>query len=183
MAPASGSDGRSAPESGLWRRRQVYVMTWPAFARCVEQMGQALHGVVAPATVVIGIARGGLVPATYFANVLGLEAFGAMGVARNLTNDRYSAKQEPRLLWTSFGPADLRDRDVLLVDDVVGEGRTMAYGRRVLLGAGAASVRTAAVARIATSTFQPDYCGIAVDDWIVFPWEVTPPPGAAVVTL
>ena len=65
---------------------------------------------------------------------------------------------------------DVRDRDVLLVDDILEQGRTMAAARRLLLERGARSVRVCVLLdkpgkRKVPS--EPDFTGFSVPDRFV----------------
>jgi len=154
----------------LWRHRCLYALQWGSAGDLLDTMAAQIMLEFKPSAVV-GIARGGLVPATHLANALGATQFGVMGVTRNTSDAKYSAKDAPRLLWRSFGANSYKGMRVLLVDDVIGEGETLAFARRVLAETGAAEVRTAALVRMARSSFAADYVGLVLDDWVVFPWE------------
>ncbi len=65
---------------------------------------------------------------------------------------------------------DLRGRDVLLLDDILDTGHTLANLHRHLCGLGSASVRTAVLLRKRGRQevpFEPDYCGFDIPDAFV----------------
>ena len=65
---------------------------------------------------------------------------------------------------------DLRGRDVLLLDDILDTGQTLAHLHRHLSGLGVASLRTAVLLRKIGRqrvTFKPDYCGFDIPDAFV----------------
>ena len=96
--------------------------------------------------------------------------FRVLGIQRNATDSRYSARGPARLDYLSpDGP--LADQRVLLVDDITGDGGTLALAVPLLTARGAVEVRTAVLARNHNSVAEPDYQGVTVDDWTVFPWE------------
>ncbi len=71
---------------------------------------------------------------------------------------------DPKLL------PDIRGRDVLLLDDILDTGKTLARLVEHLQGLGAASVRTAVLLRKVgrqTVPFEPDYCGFEIPDAFV----------------
>lgn len=65
---------------------------------------------------------------------------------------------------------DLRGADVVVVDDILDSGRTMAFAKELFLGRGARSVRTCVLldkkARRAVE-MEADYAGFQVDDLFV----------------
>jgi hypoxanthine phosphoribosyltransferase len=65
---------------------------------------------------------------------------------------------------------DVRDRHVLLLDDILDTGQTLAYLIDHLKGLGAASVRSAVLLRKAGRQrvpVEPDYCGFDIPDVFV----------------
>src|SRR5262249_19053487 len=88
----------------------------------------------------------------------------------NTSEKRYSDRKEPRLQW--MAPEDsLEGKSVLLVDDIAGDGGTMAFALELVRSRRPAALRAAVVVRNANSPYHPDYHAIVVNDWIVFPWE------------
>ncbi|HJT66888.1 MAG TPA: phosphoribosyltransferase family protein [Pyrinomonadaceae bacterium] len=163
---------REPYKPSLWRREKLYLLSWEDLGKGLQKIrDQILSDGFRPVTV-IGISRGGLVPATYFSHALHVDDFEVLGIARNASDDIFCLKREPELLWTSAN-RDYTGSSVLLVDDVAGEGKTLDFAVKFLKGKGATKVLTAVIARIQKCEFMPDYCAVEVDDWIVFPWENT----------
>lgn len=79
--------------------------------------------------------------------------------------------QGGELEWISGPHVDVRGRLVLLLDDIVDEGRTLAVVREALLARGAKEVRIAAFARKERGeppAVEADYVGVPVPDLFVF---------------
>ena len=75
------------------------------------------------------------------------------------------------LEWIAGPHVDVRGRVVLLLDDILDEGRTLAVVREALLARGAQAVRVAAFAlkrRREAPAIAADYVGIEVPDLFVF---------------
>jgi hypoxanthine phosphoribosyltransferase len=82
-----------------------------------------------------------------------------------------SSTRGGQLKWLAGPHVSVRDRSVLLLDDILDEGRTLAAVREELLAGGAASVRIAAFAlkeRREPPAIGADYVGIRVPDLFVF---------------
>lgn len=132
--------------------------------------------------VIVGILRGGMVPAVALAHRLGARDLRGVEVTRTL-NDGPNQAKSPRPQITN--PASLgvleADADVLLVDDVAGSGDTIAAAADLLHEAGAARVRRAVVVvnTVNWNAGNPgaphhvqDYIGTTCAGWVRFPWEV-----------
>jgi len=75
------------------------------------------------------------------------------------------------LEWIAGPHVDVRGRMVLLLDDILDEGRTLAVVREALLARGAAEVRIAAFARKdrgESPAIEADYVGVEVPNQFVF---------------
>ncbi len=76
-----------------------------------------------------------------------------------------------KLQWKSAPAVPVRDRDILLVDDILDEGLTLAEIRRRLLDEGAASVAIAVFSEKATGRPKPvqaDFVGVTLPNRYVF---------------
>lgn len=112
---------------------------------------------------VVGIERGGIVPASLLAYRLEKPLI-SLGI--RLYEDgprpprRYS---EPRLV-REF-KTDLRDKRILLVDDLSRSGETMLVARKILQSWGAVSVKTVVIVGKADYSCYPEF------SCVVFPWD------------
>jgi hypoxanthine phosphoribosyltransferase len=158
---------------GMWRRLGPYGLTWPDLGVLLDRIAAGIRADGFAPDVVCPVARGGLVAGGYLATVLDLPKLHVVRVRRTTSDDRYADKQ-PAVLDV-VAPATLGpDSTVLVVDDIVGTGATAELVERHLAEYGVQEVRTAALVRNHRSAFQPRYCPLVVDDWVVFPWEAAP---------
>jgi hypoxanthine phosphoribosyltransferase len=76
------------------------------------------------------------------------------------------------LHWKAHPDISVKDRDVLVIDDILDEGHTLAAILKALREQGAASVRTAVLAEKIHNRKAPgiaaDYVGVMVEDRYVF---------------
>lgn len=132
--------------------------------------------------VIVGILRGGMIPAVALAHRLGVRDVRGIEVTRTLTDGPNGAKAP---LPQITNPASLGTLnagvDVLLVDDVAGSGGTVETAANLVASAGAARVRRAVVVvnivnwnigNTAAPQQVQDYIGTTCTGWIRFPWEV-----------
>lgn len=125
----------------------------------------------------IGVGRGGLIPAVYLSHAIG----GPM-----LSVD-YSARNED-LAAPALARLAERTQDgvrLLFIDDINDSGATIGHLRAGLAAAGAVpgAVRFATLLDNVTSAQRVDYAARTIDrtvtkDWFVFPWEAVAPDSA-----
>jgi hypoxanthine phosphoribosyltransferase len=129
---------------------------------------------------IIGILRGGMVPAVLLAHQLAVRDVRGIEVTRTLTEQPNGEKAaRPQIVNPgSVGVLDL-NADVLLVDDVAGSGDTLDDAAALI------SHRVARVRRVAlvvntvnwkrSNLVAPqqtlDYIGTTCAGWVHFPWE------------
>lgn len=160
-------------ETGPWRRAKCYALGWEAFGRCIDHLIASVVESGERFDSILGIARGGLIPAASIANRLEIRSFHAYSVRRNQGQGEYLEKGEPMVDWAS--PIEsLRGSAVLIVDDVSGTGATLELVRSRCVAAGAAAVRVAVPVVMAGAKWAPDHVAHVLDDWVIFPWENTP---------
>ncbi|WP_271299870.1 phosphoribosyltransferase [Sphingomonas sp. CV7422] len=122
----------------------------------------------------IGIGRGGLVPAVYLSHALGLPT---LSVDYSSQVEAFAAAPLARLAERTCDGARL-----LFVDDINDTGGTIAQIRATLAAAGAVPerVRFATLIDNVRSAERVDYAARTIDreqtkDWFVFPWEAVAP--------
>ena len=125
----------------------------------------------------IGIGRGGLVPAVYLSHALGLPTLSVDHSAQ--VHDFAGAALERLAARTREGER------LLVVDDINDSGATIAKLRAMLAAADAApeQIRFATLLDNIRSTSRVDYRARTIDravtkDWFVFPWEAVAPDAA-----
>ncbi len=130
--------------------------------------------------VVVGVLRGGMVPAVVLAHRLGTRSVRGVEITRTVS-DAPHARKHPPATGNSDGLGDLRGCDVLLVDDVAGSGATAQAATSVLLAAGAVRLRRVVTVVNTANWDRPppdddpfrffDHVGTACCGWVRFPWE------------
>ncbi len=86
---------------------------------------------------------------------------------------------QKRLAWPTFlqfpGDSLLRGRNILVVDDVWGSGRTIMTVKSRIETAGATAELCVLHYKPAESMFRdaaPDYYAAVTDAWVIYPWEI-----------
>lgn len=125
-------------------------------------------------TFLIGIGRGGLVPAVYLSHATGVQTL-SCDLSSHVPD--FAGDVVVRLAARTRGGERL-----LFVDDINDSGRTIAGLRRLLAEADAApgAVRFATLLDNSVSAERVEYSARTIDrtvtkDWFVFPWEALAP--------
>ncbi|MEU6562609.1 phosphoribosyltransferase [Nocardia nova] len=156
-------------------------MTWPALQQHVDAMAARIRADGVP-EVIVGILRGGMVPAVMLAHQLGVRDVRGVEVTRTLTEAPNGAKTSvPRINNPASLGALAPGADVLLVDDVAGSGDTVEHAafllpdagriRRAVVVVNTINWYAAHVESVAPEHVQ-DYIGCSCAGWVHFPWEV-----------
>lgn len=139
-------------------------MGWHEVEKAVAALANALRRGYDP-DVIVGVARGGLIPAVRLSHLLGDKMLRIIHV--KYYKGVNLRREEPELL-ADVGKLEGK---VLVVDDVADTGTTLEFVVRHLKERGAKEVRVATVAWKPHSRIKPDFYVFETDKWIVFPWE------------
>lgn len=148
---------------------EMIAPSWEDIEQAVHCLANYVRSRAFTPDIVVGIARGGLVPAVMLSHRLGVDRLGSIDAKRNLLERSYSPSAT---LSVGRAPKGTRARSVLLVDDIVGQGVTFSAARSALRGASAI---------LAVSLFlnterckypeEIDFFARSTKVWVLFPWE------------
>jgi len=144
------------------------IMTWDMLGEATRDLSQMVADDGYEPDMILGIARGGLLPA------------GAMGYALSIKNvytmnvEFYTGVDErlevPRILPPAPDFVDVSDARILIVDDVADTGHTLLSVQKFCAGK-VAEVRTGVLYEKSHSLVKCDYIWKRTDMWINFPWS------------
>lgn len=117
--------------------------------------------------VIVGILRGGVIPARILADELGVSDMGIIEV--KLYKGIGLRREKPYLKHPLI--VDVFDRNVLVVDDISDTGLTLQLALNAISLHGPKSVRSATLYIKPWTKLVPDYYSRVTDKWVVFPWE------------
>ena len=149
-------------------------LSWDDVEHLTLHLAQIIQGAQQDYDVLLGIARGGTIPATLLAQVL---EHGMVLTAhlKRYPKDQTDSEARPQIV--AFPPADLlRHKRILLIDEVHDRGYSMDRAIQEAERSDPATIHTAVLhfkpGRNQYPNFRPTYFVEQTDDWIVYPWEV-----------
>ncbi|SBT40771.1 phosphoribosyltransferase [Micromonospora narathiwatensis] len=157
--------------------RTLTTLGWDDITATADRIADEVRADKVP-DVLVGVLRGGVVPAVLLAHALGVRTVRAVEVLHTTSDGVDAMKSAAPQVANATSLGILTGADVLLVDDVAGSGDTVARTVELVRTAGAARVRTAIFVVNAGNWRRPQepgqaltYIGTFVDGWVVFPWE------------
>lgn len=148
------------------------ILTYELFGRAVRELARSVADSGYVPDIVLGIARGGLMPAGALAYALDCKNLFTISVEFYTGVD--SRLDVPVMLPPFLDARDLDAAKVLIVDDVADTGRTIELVRDFCAGH-VAEARTAVLYAKPQSLLAPDYSWRRTDHWINFPWSSEEP--------
>jgi uncharacterized protein len=149
---------------------ELAFVPYPEFVADVQAVAAALEGDGWKPDHIVGIGRGGLVPAAYLSHRTGISLLSV-----DYSSGVPSFAEE---LMEKLATATRDGRTILLMDDINDSGGTIEALRKSLVdhGADEACVRVAVLIDNVRSAARVDYRSRTIDRstdkrWFVFPWE------------
>ncbi len=147
---------------------ELEVMTWDDVGVSARHLADAVEADGYRPDIILGIARGGLIPAAAVASALGVKNTYTMNVEFYTGVDQRLAV--PMVLPPVPDLVDVGDADLLIVDDVADTGRTLEVVQAFCAGK-VARVRAAVLYEKPHSLVRCEYVWRHTDRWITFPWS------------
>jgi xanthine phosphoribosyltransferase len=145
---------------------KAYHVSWDQFHRDARALAWRLAE-AGPYAAIVGIARGGLVPAAIVARELDLRLVECVSVV----SYEHTTQQGPPKIIKPIAAEIARGEGagVLVVDDLVDTGATMSAVRALLPKAHFACVYAKPLGCPHVDTFMTE---VSQDTWIFFPWDL-----------
>jgi hypoxanthine phosphoribosyltransferase len=156
-------------------------LTWAEVTGVTKVLADAIAADGIP-DVIVGIVRGGMVPAVLLAHRLGIRDVRGLEITHTESDAVNAPKSDLPVLRNPDSLGHLAGGNVLVVDDIAGTGDTLAAVRKHVFLGGAGTVRTAVCLLNLTNwppgreadgdgAREPTYIGRRTSRWVVFPWE------------
>jgi len=148
------------------------ILTYELFGQSIGELARQVADSGFEPDILLGIARGGLVPAGALAYALDCKNLFTISVEFYTGVDQ--RLDVPVMLPPFLDARDLDAARVLVVDDVADTGRTLELVHEFCAGH-VAEARTAVLYQKPQSIITADYAWRQTDQWINFPWSSEEP--------
>ena len=146
---------------------QYEVATWNQIYDMLLDLANKIQGDGYKPDVIIGIARGGLVPARILSDVLETPELAIIQIEYYVSIAQ--TRQEPILKRSLL--TQITEKKALLVDDVSDTGKSLQLAKNHLQQQDAKEIKTATLYAKPQTITKPDYYEKQTSHWIVFPWD------------
>jgi len=147
------------------------IVTWNEIARWTEAVANDVDDSGFSPSVVVGLTRGGWIPARLICDHLKVKKLYAV----KTEHWGITANNDGKALLTQELNTSISDENVLIVDDITDTGESLNLAVEHIRELGPREIRTATLLHITHSKMAPDYYEIEVpeDDWtwFIFPWN------------
>jgi len=136
-------------------------MDYETFVDEICRLGRKIKESDYEPDMIIGILRGGAVPARYLSTALGVEDMSMIEVVKDGEGRRVVAAPT----------YNIEGLEILLVEDMLESGKSLDVGKKYLVSNGAI-VKTASLYTMPVSEIEPDYSLKEIESVMTFPWEI-----------
>jgi uncharacterized protein len=143
------------------------VPTWNQIYDMLLSITQKIQNQNYRPDIIVGIARGGLVPARILSDLL--ETPQLSFIEAKFYTDIQQTLQKPILKQTLSTPVSFKK--TLIVDDIADTGESIKLVKTHLQQQGASQIETATLYQKPWSAIIPDFYEKQTTNWVVFPWE------------
>ena len=151
---------------------EVEVLDWAAFGEASRELATLVAGSGYRPGIILGIARGGLLPAAAMAYALDVKNLFMMSVEFYTGVDQ--RLDFPVMLPPLLNAVDIKGAQLLVIDDVADTGGTLKLVKE-FCGEHVADVRCAVLFEKPRSLVKCEYVFKRTDRWVNFPWSTQPP--------
>jgi len=147
---------------------EYLILGWKEVYNLTLQLSERISESGFTPDLIVGIARGGWIPARILSDVLYANAM--FNVRIEYYSDVGIRGKEPTVTQPLSIPID--EKKILLVDEVSDTGESLQHAVEYLKGLGAKEIKTAVLHLKPNSCVTPDFYMQTVDAWTVYPWEL-----------
>jgi hypoxanthine phosphoribosyltransferase len=143
------------------------ILSWRDVYNLTLQLSEKIVASGFKPDVIVGIARGGWIPARILSDVLYMDTL--QNIRIEYYTDVGAKGKEPRITQPLTG--SMESKNVLLIDEVADTGDTLHHAIEHVKGLGARKVCSAVLHYKPQSCVIPDYYMVKTTSWTVYPWE------------
>jgi hypoxanthine phosphoribosyltransferase len=145
------------------------VFSWADIYNLTLQLSERIVKSGYKPDIIVGIARGGWIPARILTDVLYARTLENIRIEYYFADEIGTRGKEPQITQPITGT--LEKKRILLVDEVADSGETLTEAIKHVEELGAKEVRTAILHMKPSCKIQIDYWVHQVNAWTIYPWE------------
>lgn len=146
---------------------EIQVVTWGEVEDAIDDVASKIRASGLKPDVIIGIMRGGVIPARLLADALDVQEILTMEIKLYQSIGVKSA--QPYIKYPII--RELRGLKTLIVDDISDSGLSLQLAVEAVSLYYPASISTATLYVKPWTRMHPDYYSRTTNRWIIFPWE------------
>ncbi len=146
---------------------EYLILSWRDVYNLTLQISEKIVDSGFKPDVIVGIARGGWIPARILSDVLYMETL--QNIRIEYYTDVGEKGKEPKITQPLTG--SMEGKTVLIVDEVADTGDTLHHAIEHVKNLGVKEVRTAVLHYKPSSIVVPDFYMVKTKSWTVYPWE------------
>ena len=143
------------------------ILSWSDVYNLTLQLSERIVNSGFVPDVIVGIARGGWIPARILSDVLYANTL--QNIRIEYYTDVGEKGKEPRITQPLTG--SMKSKNMLLVDEVADTGDTLQHAIEHVKELGVKEVKSAVLHYKPTSIVKPDFYMVETTSWTVYPWE------------
>ncbi len=147
-------------------------MTWDEIATWAAAVGAKIKQSDFDPEVIVGLTRGGWLPARLLCDLLAIKRLYAVKVE----HWGVTAQPDGKARLVQGLTTDIAGGKVLIVDDITDTGESLALAKQHVAEARPSELRTATLLHITHSKVKPDFYEVEVPKeewaWFIFPWNL-----------
>ncbi len=147
---------------------EYLILSWDDVYNLTLQLSERIVESGFVPDLIVGIARGGWIPARILSDVLYAHAM--FNVRIEYYTDLGIHGREPKITQPLSVP--IEGKNVLIIDEVADSGESLHHAIEYIQSLGVKEVRSAVLHLKPTSRVVPDFYMQCVTSWTVYPWEL-----------
>jgi hypoxanthine phosphoribosyltransferase len=148
------------------------LVTYDEIAKWTGDVAEQVRDCHCKPTVIVGLTRGGWVPARLLCDELAVKKLYAI----KTEHWGVTANPDGKALLTQELEADVEDESVLIVDDITDTGESLTLALAHLYKKRPLEIKTSTLLHITHSKMEPDFYAVEVPQeewtWFIFPWNL-----------
>jgi hypoxanthine phosphoribosyltransferase len=146
---------------------EVLILSWDDIEKSVDIVSEKIKNSEYKPDIIISVLRGGVIPGRLLADKLEIDDIGILEIKLYIAAGQKGERPFMRQPLT----LPIKDKRVLLVDDVSDSGLTLEFAIQAISLYMPLEIKTATLYMKPWTKLIPDYYAEEVDKWVVFPWE------------